>query len=45
MTILLILLLFIALAGLAPRFGADSRDVDGARGAPPPDDKLWSRLA
>jgi hypothetical protein len=43
MTLLLILLAIAALAVLAPRYGIDSRNLDGPRSAPPWEDKLWSR--
>lgn len=43
MTLLLILLAITALAVLAPRYGVDSRDLDGGPGSPPNEDKLWSR--
>ena len=40
---LLVLLALIALAVLAPRYGTDSRNLDGNDGLAPLDDKLWSR--
>lgn len=43
MTLLLLMTFFVALAVLAPRFGVDSRNLDGSQGGPPLEDKLWSR--
>jgi hypothetical protein len=43
MTLLLILLALVALAVLAPRYGADSRGFAIGPGSPPEEDKLWSR--